>query len=294
MRPRNPSTIQRAFIDVFPFASIVFMICKTFLVAEAMLPIAAGATAAAAAKASAHHVAEQEPEPATAAAAAEREQEEDEEEDETEPVGVVARALVVVDGLGGLLGRGEGDVGVGCDDVGDLLDAGLDGGAVLALLEERIHAAADVAYLGVVEDALQAVTDFDAVFVILDGEDEDDAFVGGLGADLPVVVERGGPGVDVLAVEGFYGDDFDGGVSFGVDLPGKVFDVFLGGGVYDAGEVRDVAGGLGELVGRLGGHVGRKGEEEKKREGSSNGGHTMILRLAKDLVPVCILFLERI
>src|ERR1700679_184838 len=201
MRPRNPSTIQRAFIDVFPFASIVFMICRTFLVAEAMLPIAAGATAAgastetttevsaatttssatavaeattaAAAKASAHHVAEQQPEPATAAATAEREQEEDEEEDEAEPVGVVARALVVVDGFGGLLGRSEGDVGVGCDDVGDLLDAGLDGGAVLALLQERVHAAADVAYLGVVEDAFEAVADFDAVLVVLKGEDED-------------------------------------------------------------------------------------------------------------------------
>ncbi len=235
------------------------------------------AIASAAAEAAAHHVAEQEPEPA-ASAAAEHEQKEDEEEEDAEPVGAVAAGLVVVDGRG-LLGRGEGDVGVGCDDVGDLLDAGLDGGAVLPLLKLRVHAAADVADLGVGEDAFEAVADLDAVLVVLDGEDKDDALVGGLGADLPGVFERGGPGVDVLAVQGFDGDDFDGGVGLGIDLPSEVFDVFLGGRVDDVGEVADVAGGLGQLVGRFGvGEADERAPEESGPEEDAFCSHNAMVR----------------
>ena len=252
--------------------------------------ISAATAAKSAASAAAHHAAEQEPEPAaTTTAAAEHEQDEDDEKDDAEPVGVVLPGLVVVDGSG-LLGRGEGDVGVGGDDGGELLDAGLDGRAVLALLELGVHAAANVADLGVGEDALKAVANLDAVLVILNGEDHEDALVGGLGADLPSVFERGGKGIYVLAVEGFDGDDFDGGVGARVDLPGETFDVFFGGRVDDVGEVADVAGGLGELVGRLCGRVGREGEEEKKREGSSNNCHTMILRRAERLVPSVFCF----
>ena len=159
--------------------------------------------------------------------------------------------LVVLDGRG-LLGWGEGDVGIGCDDVGDLLDARLDSRAVLALGKLRVHAAADVADLAVGQDAFETVADFDACFAVLDGEDEENALVGGLGTDLPVVFEGGGPGVDILTVEGFDGDYLDGGVGLGVNLPGDVFDVFLGGRIDDVGEVANVTSGLRQLVGRLG------------------------------------------
>ena len=129
--------------------------------------------------------------------------------------------LVVVDGRG-LLGWGNRNVGVGCDDVGDLLDAKLDGRAVLALCKLRVHAAADVADLAVGEDAFESVADFNAVLAILNGKDEENALVGGFGADLPVVFESGRPGVDILAVERFDGDNLDGGMGLGVNLPGDV------------------------------------------------------------------------
>ena len=119
--------------------------------------------------------------------------------------------------------------------------------------------------------------------MVLDGEDHDDALVGGLGADLPVVFERGGEGVDVLAVEGFDGDDFDGGVGAGVDLPGEVFDVFLGGGVDDVGEVADVAGGLGELVGRF--RAGGAEERAPQQRGAENDAfrsHSDMVRQTRD------------
>ena len=224
---------------------------------------AASAIAVTTTEASAQHVAEQEPEPASAASS-EHQENKDEKEDEAEPVGAMPVGLVALDGRG-LLGRGKGDVGVSRDDVGDLLNAGLDGRAVLPLLELCVHAAADVADLGVGKDAFKAIAYFDPVLMILDGEDEEDALVSGLGADLPGVFEGGRPGVDVLAVEGFDGDDLNGCVSFGVDLPSEVFDVFLGGRVDNVGEVADVAGGLGKLVGSLG--VGKADERATEDNG---------------------------
>lgn len=189
---------------------------------------------------------------------------EDDEEDDPDPVGAVMDLLVVVGWSIRLLGWSKGDVGVGCDDVGNLLDTGLDAGAVLSLDEIIVHAAADVADFGVVEDALETIANLDTIFVILDGEDHEDALVGGLGADLPLVLEGGGEGVDVLTVEGFDGDYFDGGVGLGVDLPGELLDVFFGSRVDDAGEIGNVAGGFGELVGRFGAGKGSGEDAEQK------------------------------
>ena len=162
----------------------------------------------------------------------------------------------------------------------------LDGRAVLRLLKQRVHAAADVADLAVGKNAFKAVADFNAILAILDGEDEEDALVGGLGADLPVVFERGGPGVDVFAVEGFDGDYLDGGVGLGINLPGDVFDIFLGGRIDDIREVADVAGGLGQLIGRLGmGEADERANQESDSEKYAFGSHNDMVRLEGWVVP---------
>jgi hypothetical protein len=84
-----------------------------------------------------------------------------------------------------------------------------------------------------------------------------------------------------LAVEGLDGDDFDGGVGLGVDLPGELLDVFFGGGVDHACEVSNVAGGFGEFVGRFGARKGgREDAEQKERGESPQNVHSMILRSA--------------
>ena len=85
------------------------------------------------------------------------------------------------------IGEGdEGDAGVGCDDAADFVEAELCGFVVVLGAECGDHLATDVADLGIVEDAFEAVADFDLALAVLDGEEHEDAAVGLLLADFPL------------------------------------------------------------------------------------------------------------
>lgn len=163
---------------------------------------------------------------------------------------MVLPRLVILNGHS-LLWRSKRYVRIGSDNIGDLLDTGLYGGAELTLLKLRIHAAANISHLCVGKNAFESVADFDAVLLILDGENEKDALVGRLRADLPGVFQGRCPGIDVLAVQRSDRDNLDSGVGLRVDLPSNIFDVFFGSWIDDVSEVADVACGFRQLVGRL-------------------------------------------
>ena len=114
--------------------------------------------------------------------------------------------------------QSERDAGVGGDDLGDLLDAEGDGGVVVTLLGVRRHGAADVADLGVVEDAFEAVADLDAASPGGHDEQHQDAAVV-LVADLPLLFKGGGELLDgLVGIDGLDGDDGDLGVGLAIDL----------------------------------------------------------------------------
>jgi hypothetical protein len=197
---------------------------------------------------------------ATTAAAAEQvsEQEEDEagvsrsdEKDKDEDDGAAADDDLPEAELDGLIllltvvlmDAGEGDSGVGGDDLGYLADTEGDGGVVVALLGGWHHGAADVADFGVVEDAFEAVTYLDAASSGIHDENHEYAAVGPFGSNLPLVFKGGGElFYGLVAVEGFDGDDGDLGVGLTIDLSAEVFDALPGGGGENACEVVDVSG----------------------------------------------------
>jgi oligopeptidase B len=254
--------------------------------------VSAAATVSAAKASSAtttttQHAAGEEPEPATAAATAAAsaavtvgDDEEDDDEDDEAPrkVGVVSLLGLVGLWAGSLDGCREGDVGVGGDDAGDLLQASFKAGTVLAGVELRNHAAADVAYLRVGEDAFETITDFDPAFVVFGGDQHEDAAVGGLGADLPLLFEEVGEVGDGVSAEVVDGDNGDLGVGLVVELAAELLHLGFGGGVDDAGEVGDVGGGFGELVRGFGAREHSREDKQKGRRGSPQGTHTSILR----------------
>ena len=117
--------------------------------------------------------------------------------------------------------------------------------------------------------------------MVLDGEDEDDALIGALRADLPLLFEIRSPAFDVLAVEGVHGNYYDGGVGLSVYVGGQGFDGLLRCGVKDTGEVRDVCGWLGKIGRGLGiREAGRKQGRDDKQGGreAAQDVHRMILR----------------
>ena len=145
------------------------------------------------------------------------------------------------------------DAGVSGDDAGDLLHAERDCRVVVTLAERRNHHAADIAHLGVVEDALEPVADFDSIFPRVHHDEHQDAAVSSLRAYLPLLFERCGKLVDrLVVVERFYCDYGDLGVCLTIDLRAEIFEVEFGGRRHDAGEVIDIAGGSRKAVHRFG------------------------------------------
>ncbi len=144
---------------------------------------------------------------------------------EGEVNGLVGLLAVVVVLLGG---HGERDASVGGDDLGELLDAEGDGGVVVTLLGKRRHGAADVADLGVVEDAFEAVTDLDAAPPGGHDEKHQDAAIV-LVADLPLLFELGGELLDgLVGIDGLDGDDGDLGVGLAVHEGAEPLQTCLG------------------------------------------------------------------
>ena len=165
------------------------------------------------------------------------------ESDSEEGGGPVTGAGAVGSGLRAVGEGVERDSGVCGDDLSDLAEAGLGGFVVVCDLERGDHGAADVAYFGVVEDAFEAVADFDPALAVLDGEEHEDAAVGLLFADLPLGEELVGEGFYGFAFGGVDGDDEDLGFGFFVQLAAKGFHVGFALCGEDLGVVVDVAGG---------------------------------------------------
>lgn len=158
-------------------------------------------------------------------------------------------------------GRGlQIDSGIGGDDLRDLYDGGGYGGVVIPCLQLRNDGAPDDADLAVGENAFEAVAGLNAASAVLNGEQQDDAAISSLGADLPLVFERGGEVFDWLAVERLYRDHGNLRVGLAIDLKAKGIQVLDGLRRKNTGEITDVVGGLGKVLNALGPEEGRGGE----------------------------------
>lgn len=150
--------------------------------------------------------------------------------------------------------RGERDASIVGDDLGNQSDAQGDGCVVVTLRGRGDHCTADVPYLGVVQDAFEAVANLDAAFARRHDEDHQDASIGSFRTYLPLVLEGGGELFDRhVVVDGFDGNDGYLGVSLAVDLDADVFDVLLDGGGKDACKIIDEAGRRRECADLFGG-----------------------------------------
>src|ERR1700758_3837705 len=171
------------------------------------------------------------------------EQEDDEKNDER------AEVCVMVN----LLARdhrrvSERHVGIGCDDLSKLADGQGQSAIIIPGAEIWDHFAADIAYFGVVQDALKTITHIDAVLAVVDCEQHQCALVCALLADLPGVFKLIRVVGGVVAVEVADGDDGNLGVGSGV-VKLAADAVELGDGLRrkHMGEVADVVGGFGQV-----------------------------------------------
>ena len=122
------------------------------------------------------------------------------------------------------------------------------GGAVVIMgLQRRDHGPADVPDLGIVQDAFEAVADFDEVMAVLNGDEHEDAAVGTLLANLPLVFQAIGEVGLVVAVKVLKDDDGDLGVELRrvVKLAAQAVKTGDGFRRQNVGEVGNVVGGLG-------------------------------------------------
>jgi len=93
------------------------------------------------------------------------------------------------------------------DVLGDLPSGGRDTSAVVTLAEVRSHQAASITGASIINNGFEAVADFDAVAAIVGSDKKQGAAVVLFGAYTELLIQPGGIGVDVVAVEGFDSDD---------------------------------------------------------------------------------------
>ena len=138
---------------------------------------------------------------------------------------------------------GQFDAGILRDDVGDPRSHQRYGAVVVILPQQRDRLAAKASDLAISQDRLQPVADFDAVFVVLHRQQDQDSVVRGFAADSPLLVQGDGVALNVGAVERIYGDHGNLRVRFLVELLADVVELRDGGLIEDVGEVVDVVGG---------------------------------------------------
>src|SRR5271154_4328889 len=238
--------------------------------AKAAAPVVIIATAAAS-SAAAQQVGEDEEDPAGVAGAHQQDQHQQDHSAAHQhlPQAQLHRLadLAVVVHLGNL----QGDAGVGGDDLPDPRDAARNRQVVVASLHGRHHGAADVAYLGVVQDAFEAVAHLDAALGGAHDEQHQDAAIGALGADLPLLFESGGElfyrlRAAVVPLDGLDGDDGDLGVRLPIDLEAEIVDAVDGLRRQNAGEVVDVAGRGGQLGHLLGARARERQQQQQRHD----------------------------
>jgi len=208
-------------------------------------PAATAATAETTAASATHQHAEDKAEEAAAAGFRDKNQKQDEEDAADDDLAEGQRlGLRLLLARLGIPLRIEFDAGVCCDDLRDR-GGGEDERAVVVLLAEvGNHLAADAADLAVGQDALEAVADFNAVLVVVDREEDEDAAVCALGADLPAFFQFVDEVIDVLIADALDGDDCNLRVGTLVDLAAEQGEGLDGLRGEDAGEVVDVAAWL--------------------------------------------------
>ena len=138
---------------------------------------------------------------------------------------------------------GQFNAGILRDDIRDSRRHQRHGAVVVVLPQQRDSLAAEASDLAVGQDRFQSVADFDAVFVVLHRQQDQDTVVRGFASDTPLLVQGDGVALDVRTVESVYRDYGDLRLGFLVELLADVVQLRDGGLVEDVGEVVDVVGG---------------------------------------------------
>ena len=256
----RPSIVPACSTAARPAPSETAKAASTLIIASTT-----SATKAAAPPTSSHQISEKKEDQAGVAGLDEKEKDQEDDaaaEENLHETDLNRRLLAVV--LMNGLGDVQRDAGVGGDDAGDLLHAERDSRVVVALAEGRNHRAADVAHLGVVEDALEPVADFDPIFSRIHYDDHQDAAVRSLLAYLPLLFESGGELVyRLIAIHRLDRDNRDLGVRLAIDLGTEIFKIELGGRSEDVGKIADIARGRRKSGDRFGRHDDRRSEDQK-------------------------------
>jgi len=135
----------------------------------------------------------------------------------------------------------EGDAFRFCDGSAGDLGRGQHRRAVIALPQQRPHLPQRIADESVGKDRLQAVADFDAILMILDREEHQEAGILTFFPNAPFAKQSVGVvfyGIAIGAVDGDQGDLRAGGT---LHLGPVLLNASLGCVVQDMGEVADVA-----------------------------------------------------
>ena len=107
-----------------------------------------------------------------------------------------------------------------------LLHADRDSRVVVILAERRNHHPSDIANLGVVENTLQPIANFNSVFPRVHHNEHQDAAIRSLRAHLPLLFKRDGEVVyGLVIIESFYRDDGDLRVSLAIDLSTEILEI---------------------------------------------------------------------
>lgn len=213
----------------------------------ASIPIAAAAASAtSAAQAAAHQISQEEKDKASVAGLDEEEKNEQDRaaaKDNLREIKLDGGSLFAMI-LVNRLGEAQSDTCIGGDDLGDLLDAERNCSVVIEVTQGRDHGTANISDLGVVQNALKTVADFDAILPRVHDDQQKNAAVSPLRANLPLVFERSGKLVyRLIAIHRLDRDNRDLGVRLAIDLGTEIFKIELGGRSEDVGKIADIARG---------------------------------------------------
>ena len=93
------------------------------------------------------------------------------------------------------------------DALAELLRRGQQRSAIVSLPQDRPDAAQNAAGVSIRNDRFQPVADLDAILVVLDRQQHQQAFVGSLFADAPFLEQADGDVLDRLVFERIHRDD---------------------------------------------------------------------------------------
>ena len=136
----------------------------------------------------------------------------------------------------------ESDTFVVGNVLGQLPGGDFDSGADIVLSEEGNHRTTGVARAGIINDGLDAVADFDAIFAIVGSEEQENAGVLLFCADSEMFEEIDGVIFDGATIERANRNNGELSAGFLFKLGAERFEALAGGSRDDAGKVGDVAG----------------------------------------------------